>query len=47
MKLPSMEDGGMLWPAPLELFRAVGEAYPKGVVVDHEVPDRRYYYSSW
>jgi hypothetical protein len=47
MKLPSAEEVGMLWSAPLELFRALGVEYPKGVVVDHEVPDRRYYYSSW
>lgn len=47
MVLPKSEEIQTLFPAPLELYRAVGRKYPKGVVVDHVVPDRKYWYSSW
>jgi hypothetical protein len=45
MKMP--EDGagsGVVFPAPLELYRAKGV---EGRVADHAVGEREHWYSSW
>ena len=47
MELPTAGEAGTVWSPPLELFHALGVEYLAGVVVDHEVPDRKHWYSSW
>ena len=46
MGTPEREEIETLFQAPLERYKALGMVFPEGVVVNHEVPERKYWYSS-
>jgi hypothetical protein len=47
MKMTENGDFGMIYPAPLELYAAKGVEIPEGYLQDHEVLNKKHWYSSW